>query len=69
MTSRDFLDIIGAIERAITGPLGAFIASIVAGIIRRRTTITYTEEQGVSFVENELAALAHRADDARRAEG
>lgn len=67
MNASTFLNIVAAIERIVGGPLGAVIASLVGAIIRRETTITYTPEQSESFVSNELAAVAHRADDQRRA--
>ena len=63
MTVTLFLDLLARIERQF-GPL---IAAAIGRIFRQRTTITYTEEQSASFVENELRAMEHRADDLARA--
>lgn len=62
-TVKAFLDFIAQIERQF-GPL---IAAALTRMFRARTTITYTEEQSASFVENELRAMEHRADDLARA--
>ena len=65
MDSKVFLEILKRIEQQF-GAFGPMVAALVASLIRQSTTITYTEEQKQSFVENELKALAYRADDVRR---
>jgi hypothetical protein len=62
MVSGTLLKVLSIIE-ARFGPM---IAAAIGRIFTQRTTITYTEEQSQSFVENYLQAMELRADDLER---
>lgn len=63
MSISDFLRLLSELEQRF-GPL---IAAAVARLFKARTTITYTDEQTASFLENEIKAMQYRADDLERA--